>query len=125
MDEIKETSCSTESKKCCTKGIIILVICCLVSFFIGFYSGNKMSNKSNRRPTINRPFTSARTRLPNRIANRPTMQRPPAQRINRPNIPKTITPRTNIPPQNIQEKNRSNIQKKSNIGNTTTSKSKK
>ena len=106
MEEIKENSCSTNSKKCCTKGIIILVICCLVSFFIGYYSGLKSPKKTvYRRPPVNRAFSPNAPQLPNR---RPNINRSPAPNISKiqkppiqQNIQKTNTPTQNPPKVNI------------------------
>ncbi len=109
MEEIKEGSCSTNSKKCCTKGIIIIVICSLMCFFLGYYFGNKANSNINRAvgSGINRPFYPRQPRnIPNKIPNIPNIKRPPSI----PNIPKQQPPRINAP-QDIQEQNKQNIQK--------------
>ena len=77
MDEIKEEACSTESKKCCTNGIIILVVCSLLCFFLGYYVGSKSNSNINRAvgSGINRPFTPNIPRMPNKIPNVPRQPR--------------------------------------------------
>ena len=93
MDEIKEEACSTESKKCCTNGIIILVVCSLLCFFLGYYFGNKSNTNINRvvGSGINRPFTPNIPRIPKGLPNvpKPRMQRPPVMPQN---LPKPIPP---------------------------------
>ncbi len=95
MEEIKEQSCSTNSKKCCVKGIAIVVICSLICFFLGYYFGSKTNNRASvSRPTsssgMNRPIN---TRIPRNIPNIPRIYNPTR-------IPKTAAQRQpNIPPQ--------------------------
>ena len=112
MEEIKEESCSTESKKCCTKGILIVIICSLVCFFLGYYLGNKSNNNINRvvGSGINRPFAPRTPRIPNRI---PNIQKPNIPNIKQPNIPKIQPPKINIP-QNVQKKDEQVTQTKPN-----------
>ena len=95
MDEIKEESCSTASKKCCTKGIMILVVCSLVCFFLGYYFGNKSNSNINRAVGygINRPFS------PNRI---PNVNRMPTPGISKPTIPRRNIQRPPIQKPSIQ-----------------------
>ena len=122
MEEIKEESCSTKAKKCCTKGIVIVLICSLISFFLGYYFGSKSNGKIQRAASsgISRPFSPNIPRLPNRTPNIPKIpkiQRPPIQRINQPNISKPPVSKPNIP-QNIQkEESQTATQTKSTTGN--------
>lgn len=94
----QSSSCPVESKKCCTKGIVIVVVCSLICFFLGYYFGNKSNTNINRvvGSGISRPFNTNNLprRIPNRppnipqrIPNTPRVQRPPIQR---PNIPPQI-----------------------------------
>ena len=101
MEEIKEESCSTKAKKCCTKGIVIVLICSLISFFLGYYFGSKSNGKIQRAASsgISRPFSPNIPRLPNnipkpninKIPNKPPKIQPPViQRKNQPNIPPNL-----------------------------------
>lgn len=104
MEENLQETCSTNSKKCCTKGIIIIIVCSLLCFFIGYYVGNKSTNK-HFRPNINRPFSSTRVpRVPKIPKPIPQKSMPRIQNQNIPKMPPRVnTPNTSqIKPQNIQ-----------------------
>ena len=99
----QSTSCSVNSKKCCTKGIIVLVVCCLISFFAGYYFGSKQSVR-NFRPTRTRAMNQRMpSRIPSlpRISNPQRVQRPPVTRV-QPNIPNRVQ-RPKIQSQNAQK----------------------
>ena len=86
MEEIKEESCSTGAKKCCVKGIILIVVCSIVCFFFGYYFGSRSNRGIIGRgigPKINRPF-HPNTRIPvnqrpdfRKNQNTPTINRTP------------------------------------------------
>ncbi|MBR4632856.1 MAG: hypothetical protein IKO48_06030 [Elusimicrobia bacterium] len=97
----QSSSCPAKSKKCCVKGIVIVVVCSLICFFLGYYFGNKTNSNINRvvGSGINRPFNP--NRIPNRIQNVPRIPNP--QRIQRPPIQRNIPPR--VFSQNIQRPN--------------------
>ena len=87
----QSSGCPVDSKKCCTKGIIIVIVCSLICFFLGYYFGNKSNSNINRAvgSGINRPFTPNIPRLPKGLPNvpNPRMQRPP---VNPQNLPKPM-----------------------------------
>ena len=93
MEELKEESCSTNSKKCCVKGIVLIIICSIVCFFLGYYAGSKSNRGIIGRgigPKINRPF-HPNTRIPlkqrpdlRRNQNTPAMNRIPRQNLQQP-----------------------------------------
>ncbi len=100
MEEQAQKECQV--KKCCAKGIIILIVCSLVCFFLGYYAGSKSLAKVSG-SAINRPFNPRnipRTppkapsipKIPN-IQNRNIPQRVP--NIQRPPVPNT--PGVNTP----------------------------
>jgi hypothetical protein len=102
MEELREESCSTNSKKYCKKGIIILIVSSLFFFLLGYYFGNKTNSKIQRVVSsgINRPFPH---RVPN-IPNISKIQKPQIQRMKPPTVPqKALTPIPE-PSQNIQKK---------------------
>lgn len=69
MEENLQKTYHTDAKKCCTKGIIILVISCLVCFFVGYYSGYRVANKHLK--ALNRtPFARSVVRKP--VIKQPT-----------------------------------------------------
>ena len=94
MENIKEESCVTDSKKCCTKSIVIIIVCSLVCFLLGYYFGYNSNSNTTRfvGQRINRPF-SRNPQVPN-IQRR--QMRPPAtqptRRINQQNMPKRMPP---------------------------------
>ena len=95
MEEQSQKECKT--KKCCVKGIIVVIICSLVCFFIGYYAGSKSLAKVSS-SAINRPFNpGSLPRIPTptqmkaikslpRTNNLPNMQRPPVPNIKRPPV---------------------------------------
>lgn len=92
MEENLNQSCSSNKQKCCSKGIIIVVICSLVCFFVGYYAGSK-STKTAARSNINRPFSNINpTRIP-KIQQMPTVQpsRPPISTPKIQKMPKIAT----------------------------------
>ena len=111
MEEQSQKECKT--KGCCGKCIIIVVVCSLLCFFAGYYSGTKSLAKVSG-AAINRPFNprniprtpprvpnipkipNARVQRPPTIPNIPNMQKPPV-------TPQSQTPKVNIPDE-IKEK---------------------
>ena len=93
MEELKEESCSTNSKKCCVKGIVLIIICSIVCFFLGYYAGSKSNRGIIGRsigPKMNRPF-HPNTRIPlnqrpdlRRNQNTPARNRIPRQDLQQP-----------------------------------------
>ncbi|WP_372519203.1 hypothetical protein [Candidatus Ruminimicrobiellum ovillum] len=112
MEENVKQECPTDSKKCCSKCIIIVIVCSLLCFFIGYYAGTKSLAKVSG-AAINRPFNSRNIpRTPPRIPNIPKIQNPRVQRppvTNIPNIqrppvsPQGQAPKVNIP-DSVKEK---------------------
>lgn len=113
MEEQTQKECKT--KHCCGKCIIVVIICSLVCFFIGYYAGSKSLAKVSG-AAINRPFNpGSLPRIPTptqmkaikslpRTNNLPNMQRPPIPNIKRPPVsPQTQAPKVNIP-DSVKEK---------------------
>ncbi|MBO7612128.1 MAG: hypothetical protein J6T23_07970 [Elusimicrobia bacterium] len=102
MEEQSQKECKT--KKCCAKGVIIVIVCSLLCFFIGYYAGSKSLAKVSS-SAINRPFNPSRIpKIPTpaqmraikslpKTNNLPNMQRPPI-----PKNPRVQPPNTQRPP---------------------------
>ena len=106
--EEQQTQKECQAKKCCAKGIIIVIVCSLVCFFLGYYAGSK-SLATVSKAAVNKPFNpSGIPRIPNpgqvnalkslpRKNNLPNMQRPPVPNIQRPPKIQTPPPKINVP----------------------------
>ena len=99
MEEQSQKECKT--KNCCVKGIVIVIVCSLICFFLGYYAGSKSLMKVSN-SAINRPFNP---NFPPRIPKQPNVPKlpkvpnikkppiPPAavqNRVQQPNIPNKV-----------------------------------
>ncbi|MBR3655329.1 MAG: hypothetical protein IKN62_07885 [Elusimicrobia bacterium] len=120
MEEQSQKECKTQ--KCCTKGIIIVIVCSLVCFFLGYYAGSK-SLATVSTSAVNKPFSSSsipkipnpgqinavqnapKTNIPNvpNFPKNPIVQTPKIQTPPVPNTPNVQAPKVNIPDE-IKEK---------------------
>ena len=102
MEEQPQKECKV--KKCCAKCIIIVIVCSLVCFFLGYYAGTKSLAKVSG-AAINRPFNPRNIpgvppKVP-KIPNIPKVQNPRIQRPSIPNVPNVQKPPVTQQSQNI------------------------
>ena len=99
MEEQSQKEC--KAKKCCVKGIIIVIVCSLICFFIGYYAGSKSLAKVSG-AAVNRPFNPRNIpripKFPNIPKNIPKSQIQRSPNVQRPPVPPNVqAPKVNIP----------------------------